>query len=480
MKLASIRSAVRAIEPREVVGTVRAVKGLVLSVEQLPLPVGSLVRIDVPGREAPRGEVVGFDGTRALVMLLSEASGVASGVQVVGEKPYATVGVSDQWLGRVVDALGRPIDGKSPIAPGSPQPLWPERTSPLARGVVRDALPTGVRAIDSMLTIGKGQRMGIFAGPGVGKSTLLGSIARGTSAHVNVIGLIGERGREVPEFLEHVLGPEGLARSVVVVATGDESPLMRVRAATVACSAAEYFRDEGKDVLLMLDSVTRFAQAQRQIGLSAGEAPATKGFTPSVFAMLPRLLERAGTIAGGGSITGFYTVLVEGDDMTEPIADATKGILDGHIVLARKIAERAHYPAIDILQSISRVADQISDKNHLAARKHVSRLLASYREAEELIQIGAYAKGSNPDVDAAIAVRPAIQAFLQQDQHERAEYPRTLRSLIELSMAASNVSANATRRGSASVSAPAGASGGGAAAAPAQSAQSAAAAGRRT
>ncbi|MDI9404773.1 MAG: FliI/YscN family ATPase [Limnohabitans sp.] len=446
MKLAAVRAAVRSIEPREIVGTVRAVKGLVLSVEQLPLPVGSLVRIDIPGRDAPRGEIVGFEGTRALVMLLAEADGVACGVRVVGEKPYATIGVSDQWLGRVVDALGRPIDGKGPIAPGAPQPMWPERTSPLARGVVREPLPTGVRAIDAMLTIGKGQRMGIFAGPGVGKSTLLGSIARGTSAQVNVIGLIGERGREVPEFLEHVLGAEGLARSVVVVATGDESPLMRVRAATVACSVAEYFRDEGKDVLLMLDSVTRFAQAQRQIGLSAGEMPATKGFTPSVFAMLPRLLERAGTIAGGGSITGFYTVLVEGDDMTEPIADATKGILDGHIVLSRKIAERAHYPAIDMLQSISRVADQISDQNHLAARRHLSRMLAAYREAEELIQIGAYAKGSNADVDAAIALRPAIDAFLRQDQRERAEYPRTLRTLIELSLTANAAVAQGARK----------------------------------
>jgi len=437
VRLSAIPAAIRAIEPREITGTVRAVKGLVLSVEQLPLPVGSLVRVLVPNRtEAPRGEVVGFEGSRALVMLLTEADGVASGVQVVAEQPYATVGVSDAWLGRVVDALGRPIDGKGPIPPGSPQPIWPERTSPLARGVVRDALPTGVRAIDSMLTIGKGQRMGIFAGPGVGKSTLLGSIARGTSAHVNVIGLVGERGREVPEFLEHVLGEEGLRRSVVVVATGDESPLMRVRAATVACSVAEFFRDEGLDVLLMLDSVTRFAQAQRQIGLSAGEAPATKGFTPSVFSTLPRLLERAGTIAGGGSITGFYTVLVEGDDMTEPVADAAKGILDGHIVLSRKLAERTHYPAIDILASISRVADQISDKNHLSARRHVARLLAAYREAEELIQIGAYARGSNPDVDAAIALRPAIEGFLRQTPDERCEFPRTLRSLIELSLTA--------------------------------------------
>ena len=440
MKLSSITAAVRSIEPREIAGTVRAVKGLVLSVEQLPLPVGSLVRVLVPHRmDAPRGEVVGFDGSRALVMLLTEAEGISSGVRVIGEQPYATVGVSEQWLGRVVDALGRPIDGKGRIAPGSPQPIWPARTSPLTRGVVREILPTGVRAIDSMLTIGKGQRMGIFAGPGVGKSTLLGSIARGTSAHVNVIGLVGERGREVPEFLHHVLGEEGLKRSVVVVATGDESPLMRVRAATVACSVAEYFRDGGLDVMLMIDSITRFAQAQRQIGLSAGEAPATKGFTPSVFALLPRLLERAGSIEGSGSITGFYTVLVEGDDMTEPIADAAKGILDGHIVLSRRLAERTHYPAIDVLASISRVADQVSDKNHAQARRHMSRMLAAYREAEELIQIGAYAKGSNPDVDAAIALKPSIEAFLRQGSDERYELPRTLRALMDISTTAENL-----------------------------------------
>lgn len=445
MKLSSVTAAVRSIEPCEIAGTVRAVKGLVLSVEQLPLPVGSLVRVLVPHRmDAPRGEVVGFDGSRALVMLLTEAEGISSGVRVIGEQPYATVGVSEQWLGRVVDALGRPIDGKGRIAPGSPQPIWPARTSPLTRGVVREILPTGVRAIDSMLTIGKGQRMGIFAGPGVGKSTLLGSIARGTSAHVNVIGLVGERGREVPEFLHHVLGEEGLKRSVVVVATGDESPLMRVRAATVACSVAEYFRDGGLDVMLMIDSITRFAQAQRQIGLSAGEAPATKGFTPSVFALLPRLLERAGSIEGSGSITGFYTVLVEGDDMTEPIADAAKGILDGHIVLSRRLAERTHYPAIDVLASISRVADQVSDQNHAQARRHMSRMLAAYREAEELIQIGAYAKGSNPDVDAAIALKPSIEAFLRQGSDERYELPRTLRALMDISTTAENLGRRAS------------------------------------
>jgi flagellum-specific ATP synthase len=445
MRLSSVTHAVQAIEPREITGTVRAVKGLVLSVEQLPLPVGSLVRVEIPHRgEAPRGEVVGFDGTRALVMLLAEADGVATGSKVIAEQPFSTVGVSEAWLGRVIDALGRPIDSKGEIPPGSPQPLWPARTSPLTRGVIREILPTGVRAIDSMLTIGKGQRMGIFAGPGVGKSTLLGSIARGTSAHVNVIGLIGERGREVPEFLEHVLGEEGLQRSIVVVATGDESPLMRVRAATVACSAAEYFRDLGLDVLLMLDSVTRFAQAQRQIGLSAGEAPATKGFTPSVFSMLPRLLERAGCIADGGSITGFYTVLVEGDDMTEPVADAAKGILDGHIVLSRKLAERAHFPAIDILASISRVADQISDQNHLRARRHISRLMSAYKEAEELIQIGAYARGSNPEVDAAIALKPTLEGFLRQGSHDRCELPFSLRALVELSLSAES----AGKRGS--------------------------------
>ena len=437
MNLAAIRAAMPSVEPREIVGTVIAVKGLVVVVDSLPLPVGSLVRVAVTTRrEHPRGEVVGFDGPRALVMLLSEADGIGSGVKVIGERPIASIPVSRQLLGRVVDALGRPLDGKGPILTGTPQPLWPARTGPLERGVIREPLPTGVRAIDAFLTIGKGQRIGIFAGPGVGKSTLLGSIARGTAADVNVIGLIGERGREVPEFLENVLGPEGLARSIVVVATGDETPLMRVRAALAACSIAEHFRGEGQDVLLMLDSITRFAQAQRQIGLSAGEAPATKGFTPSVFALLPRVLERAGRLAVGGSITGFYTVLVEGDDLTEPIADAAKGILDGHIVLSRKFAERSHFPAIDPLQSISRVADQVSDTAHAQARRHVIRLLSAHREAEELLAIGAYQKGANPDVDAAVLMKPHIDQFLKQDRDERADYPRTLRSLIELSIAA--------------------------------------------
>lgn len=419
MRLASVKQAVRAIEPREIAGTVRAVKGLVLAVEQLPLPVGSLVRVSVPNRvDWPRGEVVGFEGTRALVMLLAEADGVATGATVIGEQPYSTVGVNEWWLGRVVDALGRPIDGKGDIPPGSPQPMWPPRTSPLTRGVIRDVLPTGVRAIDSMLTIGKGQRMGIFAGPGVGKSTLLGSIARGTTAHVNVIGLIGERGREVPEFLEHVLGEEGLKNSVVVVATGDESPLMRVRAATVACSVAEYFRDQGLDVLLMLDSVTRFAQAQRQIGLSAGEAPATKGFTPSVFSMLPRLLERAGCIAGGGSITGFYTVLVEGDDMNEPIADASRSILDGHIVLSRRLASAGHYPCVEVLDSVSRVVPAVTTPSQRSAMTELRRLLAAYREAKDLVEIGAYVPGTNLAVDRAIELKDHIDDFLRQDIQE--------------------------------------------------------------
>ena len=443
MNLAAIRAAMPSVEPREIVGTVIAVKGLVVVVDSLPLPVGSLVRVAVTTRrEHPRGEVVGFDGPRALVMLLSEADGIGSGVKVIGERPIASIPVSRQLLGRVVDALGR-----------TPQPLWPARTGPLERGVIREPLPTGVRAIDAFLTIGKGQRIGIFAGPGVGKSTLLGSIARGTAADVNVIGLIGERGREVPEFLENVLGPEGLARSIVVVATGDETPLMRVRAALAACSIAEHFRGEGQDVLLMLDSITRFAQAQRQIGLSAGEAPATKGFTPSVFALLPRVLERAGRLAVGGSITGFYTVLVEGDDLTEPIADAAKGILDGHIVLSRKFAERSHFPAIDPLQSISRVADQVSDTAHTQARRHVIRLLSAHREAEELLAIGAYQKGANPDVDAAVLMKPHIDQFLKQDRDERADYPRTLRSLIELSIAADALRP-AAAQGTATVSGP--------------------------
>ena len=298
--------------------------------------------------------------------------------------------------------------------------------------MISEPLATGVRSLDGLLTLGKGQRIGIFSGAGVGKSTLMASIARGTSADVNVIALVGERGREVKEFIVNALGGEGLARSVVVVATGDESPLLRVRAMAAAITAAEHFRERGLDVMLMVDSVTRFAQAQRQIGLAAGEQPTTKGYTPSVFSLLPQLLERAGGLEGGGSITGVYTVLVEGDDMNEPVADAARGILDGHVVMSRKLAARGHFPAIEPLDSISRLADQVSDRTHEVARRRILELLAAHRESEELINIGAYAPGSNVMTDVAIALKPKLDAFLRQDRSEQSSFPATCKALYEL------------------------------------------------
>ncbi len=429
-------------QTREIVGTVAAVRGLSLLVDDLPAPIGSLVRLEpsrhrtAPTPQSLRGEVVGFDGPRSIVMLLNANSGIAPGTMVIAEQTAQSVQVGESLLGRVIDGLGRVIDGgRRPINTVA-RPLLAVPTLALRRRRIDEPLPTGVRVIDGMLTMGKGQRIGIFAGPGVGKSTLVGAIARNTAADVNVIGLIGERGREVRDFIEHSLGPEGLARSVVVVATGDESPLLRVRAALVATAVAEYFRDRGADVMLMMDSITRFAQAQRQIGLNVGEQPATKGYTPSVFAMLPALLERAGAVESGGSITGLYAVLVEGDDFNEPISDAARGILDGHISLSRKLASRGHYPAVDVLDSISRVANDVCDQHHIAARRSVLQLIAAYADVEELINIGAYARGSNPTCDVAISMKQAIDAFLQQSTSEKAAYPHTCRSLLELAAAA--------------------------------------------
>ena len=332
----------------------------------------------------------------------------------------------------MVDGLARPIDGRDAPTGTTARLLNPVRTSPLQRTTIDTPIMTGIRTIDGLTTVGKGQRLGIFAGPGVGKSTLLGTIARNTSADVNVIALVGERGREVVDFVEETLGPEGLERSVVVVATGDESPLMRVRACLVALAAAEYFRDLGLDVLLTVDSLTRFAHAQRQIGLAIGEQPATKGFTPSVFAMLPRLLERAGSLRDGGSITGLYTVLAEGDELADPIADAAKGVLDGHVLLTPELAAKGHYPAIDPIRSVSRAADRLVDEHVLAARRDILSLIAAHKDAEELISIGAYATGSNPDVDIAIALQEQLQGFLRQASDECFDFPRTCRLMIEL------------------------------------------------
>ena len=445
----------RHLQTFEMIGTVASVRGLSLLVDDLPLPVGALVRIVAHQNRTPRrrtqlnddearwGEIIGFDGHRSIVMLLGNSGGISVGMRVLGVQSAQTVQVGHALLGRVLDGLARPMDGLPVPSDTLTRPLHGRPPAAMERRAIDAPLPVGVRAIDGFLTIGRGQRVGIFSGPGVGKSTLLGTIARNTTADVNVIALIGERGREVRDFIDRALGPEGLARSVVIVATGDESPLVRVRAALVACTVAEYFRDAGADVMLMMDSITRFAQAQRQIGLAVGEQPATRGYTPSVFAMLPALLERAGAVESGGSVTGLYAVLVEGDDLNEPVSDAARGILDGHIALSRKLATRGHYPAIDVLQSISRVADDVCDPHQITARRHLIRLLAAYEEAEELINIGAYARGSNPLCDAAIAMRDQLTAFLQQETGEASAFPQTCRRLLELAGEAERAGAGA-------------------------------------
>ncbi len=425
-----IESVARA-RPIRVTGRVASMRGMTLVVDDLPLPTGALVRVG----DATLGEVVGFERDKALVMPLGKTGGIRSGEPVVGEHAAPVAPVGPRLLGRVVDGLGRPIDGRGPVHEAFARPIDPAPLSPMDRARIDQAVLTGVRSIDLMTPVGRGQRMGVFAGPGVGKSTLLAQIARNTSADVNVIALIGERGREVRDFLEQALGAEGLARSVVVVATGDESPVLRVRAARYACTVAEYFRELGQHVMLIMDSVTRFAHAQRQIGLSIGEPPASKGYTPSVFAELALLLERAGAVreeAGGGSVTGMYAVLVEGDDMTEPVADAARGILDGHVILSRDLARKGHYPAIDALDSVSRVADDVSEGQHMAARRQVISLLAAHKEIEELLQIGAYVAGSDPVADTAIDLKEPLDALLQQGVDERPDFEQARSIMVRL------------------------------------------------
>jgi flagellum-specific ATP synthase len=420
------------VQPMELVGTVADIRGLRVLVDDLPMPVGAMVEVR-GSRERRLGEVVGFHAEQTIVMLMGFTTGIRRGDRVVGLQPAAVGPVGHEMLGRVVDALGRPIDGGGPIRERVGRPIQPDPIDPLRRMPIDQPLGTGVRALDTMLTVGRGQRLGIFAGPGVGKSTLLGQIARHTDADVSVVALVGERGREVSDFLRHSLGDEGLARSVVVVATGDEPALMRIRAAQYALSVAEHFRDAGQDVVLFMDSVTRFAQAQRQVGLAVGEPPATKGYTPSVFAMLPTLMERCGR-TDLGSITGFYAILVEGDDLTEPISDACRGILDGHLVLTRDLANRGHYPAIDPLQSISRLANDLVDRAHRAAREEVVRLLSLYRDIEDLLNIGAYAEGANPQNDLAIAMKPAVDELLRQETGEAVSFKDARGKLLELGM----------------------------------------------
>lgn len=431
------------VQPVGVSGRVFAVRGLSVLATDFPVPIGSLVEIQTHDKPI-LGEVVGFDGEHTIAMLLAETTGITTGARISAKQVHQSALVGERMLGRVIDGLGRPLDGQGAIQETIAMPLNPDPISPMQRRRVKQPMRTGVRAIDLMTPIGRGQRLGIFAGPGVGKSTLLGQIARGTEADVNVIALIGERGREVRDFIEDALGEEGLKRSVVVVATGDESPLIRLRAAKLACAAAEYFRDAGRDVMLMMDSITRFAHAQRQVGLSVGEPPATKGYTPSVFSTLPVLLERAGAVGaseGGGSITGLYTILVEGDDLSEPISDAARGILDGHVILSRKLAQKGHYPAIDVLDSVSRVAGDISNGAHTAARHQIMRLLASYKEVEDLVQIGAYAPGSNPETDTAIEMVAVINELLMQRSDERASFEPAQEMLVKLAFQAGEMTA---------------------------------------
>ena len=406
--------------PARLTCRVRQVVGLVIEATALAVPVGASCRVRT--RSGPVGaEVVGFRQGRTLLMPFGELRGVSPGdaVEVVTLRQVVPVGA--QLLGRVIGGCGQPLDGRGPLYATDEYPLYAPAPDPLRRRRIRKPVPVGIRAIDGLLTIGAGQRMGIFSGSGVGKSIALGMIARNTAAEVNVIALVGERGREVREFLERDLGGEGLARSVVVVATSDRPALLRVRAAAVACAVAEYFRDLGKEVLLMMDSITRVAFAQREIGLSVGEPPATKGYPPSVFALLPRLLERSGA-SERGSITGLFAVLVEADDLAEPIGDAVRGILDGHIVLSRTLANRGHYPAVDVLASISRVMPEVINAEHRAAAARAVASMAAYRSAEDLINIGAYVDGANPEIDAAKRMRGPLDEYLRQDMFARTTF----------------------------------------------------------
>jgi FliI/YscN family ATPase len=398
-----------------VAGRVVRTVGLLVESSGPRARVGDLCELQgAPGEPSLTVEVVGFREGRLLSVPLGGTAGIRAGDRIVARGSAAAVPVGDQLLGRVVDGLGRPLDSLGPLNTTLEYPLHPAPLNPLARDPIVAPTGTGVRAIDAMLTAGRGQRLGLFGGSGVGKSTLLGMMARGTAAEIAVIALVGERGREVRGFLENDLGADGLRRSVLVVSTSDNPPLMRMRAAYAATSIAEYFRDQGKNVLLMMDSLTRFAMAQREVGLAAGEPPTAKGYPPSVFALLPTLLERAGNVRGRGSITALYTVLVEGDDTTEPIADSVRAILDGHVVLSRELAARNHYPAIDVLQSVSRTMPDVTDVEHRMKAGRVRDWMSTIKENEDLISVGAYVPGSNPRIDEAFARREAIDAFLRQ------------------------------------------------------------------
>ena len=426
MDLEELTRQIRALPQGELLGRVTKVVGLIVESRGPEAALGEQMLIHMGGGHSIAAEVVGFQEQRLLLMPIENAEGLRPGLRVEATGHRPELPVSGALLGRVIDPLGRPLDGRPAPEAEARLPIHGQPPNPMRRRRIDQVLATGVRAIDGMLTLGKGQRIGIFAGSGVGKSTLMGMIARNTSAQVNVIALVGERGRELKEFIDNDLGPEGLKRSVVVVATSDQTPLLRLRCALSATAVAEFFMRQGKDVLLMMDSVTRFAMAQREVGLSAGEPPSSRGYTPSVFTLLPRLMERAGTFEDYGSITGIYTVLVEGDDMNEPISDAVRGILDGHVLLSRRMATKNHFPAIDVLGSISRLFSALAIPEQKQLVSKIRDLMATYNDAEDLIQIGAYVKGSSPAIDQAIHFQPAIQAFLRQAVAEGSTYQQTL------------------------------------------------------
>ena len=430
INLEKFNTAIEHCKSMNMIGKVVQIVGLVIECNGPNVSMGELcyVHSHFEDVEPLPAEVVGFREGYVLLMPLGETKGIGPGCQVISAQKVLQVKVGPELLGRVIDGLGNPIDGKGPILCQKEYPIQADPPAPLERPVIKDSLYVGVRAIDGLITMGQGQRIGIMAGSGVGKSTLLSMIARNTEADISVIALVGERGREVKEFIERDLGEEGLKRSVVVVATSDKPALVRIKGALTATAIAEYFRDRGHKVVLMMDSVTRFAMAQREVGLTVGEPPATRGYTPSVFALLPRLLERAGTSAKG-SITGIYTVLVDGDDMNEPIADAVRSILDGHIVLSRNIAAQNHFPAIDVLASVSRVMSAVVPKEHMEANRKLRALMAVYKEAEDLIHIGAYVKGSSPKIDEAVQKIDAINDFLCQGVFEVQSFEETIQRL---------------------------------------------------
>ena len=430
INLKKFTNAVENSKPMRMIGKVVQMVGLVIECQGPNVSMGELcyVKSHFPDVEPVPSEVVGFRDGKVLLMPLGDSKGIGPGCEVVSAQKVLQVKVGPKLLGRVIDGLGNPIDGKGPILFKEEYPLQADPPAPLDRPVIKESLYVGVRAIDGLITMGQGQRIGIMAGSGVGKSTLLSMIARNTEADISVISLVGERGREVKEFIERDLGEEGLKRSVVVVATSDKPALVRIKGAMTATAIAEYFRDRGRKVILMMDSVTRFAMAQREVGLTVGEPPATRGYTPSVFALLPRLLERAGT-SEKGSITGIYTVLVDGDDMNEPIADAVRSILDGHIVLSRNIAAQNHFPAIDVLASVSRVMSAVVPDEHMDANRKLRALMAVYKDAEDLIHIGAYVKGSSPKIDEAIQKIDAINDFLCQGVFEVQGFDETIERL---------------------------------------------------